>query len=153
MNREQLPPDSAPTAWGNTLQQLRQLQAPTATVQLESALLGSSTAAVLAAELPALKHLRVCLMVVYQLTDDHMAAVLQLGAHVRALASHSLQLRPEQHSSAAWPWDELRLGNKTVVDRVNVTHLLRLPHPGSRATPPLLRCTALSVYESVAKVG
>ncbi len=149
---EQLSPAESSTAWGNTLRQLRQLQAPTATVQLESAF-KLSTVSVLAAELPALKHLRVCLPVIFQLTDECLAALLQLGSHVRVLATHSLQLQSEQHSSAVWPWEEVKVGFVALVETVGVTQLLRLPHPRSRVSPPLLRCLAVDIHDSVMEVG
>lgn len=59
-----------------------------------------------------------------QLTDELLSAALDVAPQLRTLTAGALTLQSDQHASAAWPWD------KVSVRTVDVTQLLRLPHPG-----------------------
>ncbi len=59
-----------------------------------------------------------------QLTDELLSAALDAAPHLRTLEAAALALQSDQHASVALPWAKLS------VITLNVTQLLRLPHPG-----------------------
>lgn len=124
-----VPVNEQPTALRTALQQLSDLQAP-GTVTLTGWQGTDVFAATLADCLPALPQLTFRL-VLDSLTDALPGAVLQVAPRVRYLDCERLEVRSDQHSTAAWAWEDLRVGEEAYWSTIRLASLLRLPHPST----------------------
>ncbi len=66
---------------------------------------------------------RTVTVLIDDLTDETMTALLLMGRQVRKLTVDKLALESDQHANTPWPWEEF------VIRTCNVAHFARLPDP------------------------